>query len=261
MLLLDRRLAEMLVDLVAAAQEFVEAVGPDRDRERQPDARPDRIAPADPVPEAEHARRPGCRTAATLSSWVETAAKWSPTAASPTPCAIQARAVAALVIVSWVVKVFDETMNRVRDGSSPRSVSPISAPSTLETKWLRSLRRREGRKRARRHCRAEVGAADADIDDVGHRLAERAPHPSLAHVRGEAQHLLPRADDLGHHVLAVDQNRLAGEIAQGGVQDGALLGDVDLLAGEHRLAPGFDLGRLGELDERAKTPASMRCLE
>ena len=78
---------------------------------------------------------PNC---ATLSSWVETAAKWSPTAASPTPCAIQARAVAALVIVSTVVKVFDETMNKVRDGSSPRKVSPMSAPSTLETKWLRS---------------------------------------------------------------------------------------------------------------------------
>ena len=75
---------------------------------------------------------------ATLSSWVETAAKWSPTAASPTPCAIQARAVLALVIVSSVVKVFDETMNKVRDGSSPRSVSPMSAPSTFETKWLRN---------------------------------------------------------------------------------------------------------------------------
>ncbi len=54
---LDRRCAEMLVDLVAAAEKFVEAVGPDRDRERQPDARPDRIAAADPIPEAEHARR------------------------------------------------------------------------------------------------------------------------------------------------------------------------------------------------------------
>ena len=50
------------------------------------------------------------------------------------PLAIQARAVAALVIVSRVVKVFEETMNRVRDGSSPRKVSPMSAPSTLETK-------------------------------------------------------------------------------------------------------------------------------
>ncbi len=66
------------------------------------------------------------------------------------------------------------------------------------------------------------------------------------------EHFFPHADDLGHHVLAVDQDRLAVEIAQGGVQDGALLGGVDLLAGEHRLALGFDLGGLGELDERAE---------
>ena len=116
------------------------------------------------------------------------------------------------------------------------------------------LRRRKGRERPRGHGGAEIGAADADVDDVGHRLAERAAHPALAHVRREAQHLFPCADDLGHHVLAVDENRLAGEIAQGGVQDGALLGDIDLHAGEHRVAPGFDLGRLGELDERGQDP-------
>ena len=249
---LDRRFAEMLVDLVGAAQEFVEAVGPDRDRQRQPDARPDRIAAADPVPEAEHAVG-WMPNSATLSSWVETAAKWSPTAASPTPCAIQARAVLALVIVSSVVKVFDETMNIVRDGSSPRSVSPMSAPSTLETKWLRSCGGAIGRERPRRHGRAEVGAADADVDDVGHRLAERAAHPSLAHVRREAQHLFARADHVGHHVLAVDHDRLAGEIAQRHVQDGAVLGDVDLLAGEHRLARPRPR-RLGELDERGQDP-------
>ncbi len=122
------------------------------------------------------------------------------------------------------MKVFDETMNSVRDGSSPRSVSPMSRAIDIGDEVAAQLRRREGRQRARRHRRAEVGPADADIDDVGHRLAERAPHPSLAHVGGEAQHLFARADDLGHHVLAVDQDRLAGEIAQGGVQDGAFLG-------------------------------------
>ena len=37
--------------------------------------------------------------------------------------------------------------------------------------------------------------------------------------------------------------------------DGALLGGVDLLAGEHRLALGLDLGGLGELDERAEHAA------
>ena len=39
------------------------------------------------------------------------------------------------------------------------------------------------------------------------------------------------------------------------MKDGALLSGVDLLAGEHRLALGFDLGGLGEFDERAENRA------
>ena len=149
------------------------------------------------------------------------------------------------------MKVFDETMNKV-----PRRVEPAQRvayvrPVDIRDEMAAQLRRRKGRERPRGHGGAEIGAADADVDDVGHRLPERAAHPSLAHVRREAQHLFPCADGLGHHVLAVDENRLAGEIAQGGVKHGALLGDIDLHAGEHRVAPGFDLGHLGELDERA----------
>ena len=40
----------------------------------------------------------------------------------------------ALVIVSSVVKVFDETMNSVSAGSRSRVASTKSVPSTLETK-------------------------------------------------------------------------------------------------------------------------------
>ena len=40
------------------------------------------------------------------------------TAASPSAATSRARALAALVIVSCVVKVLDETMNKVREGSS-----------------------------------------------------------------------------------------------------------------------------------------------
>ena len=71
--------------------------------------------------------------AATLSSAVETAAKWCTTASLPNPSSIQRRAVSALVIVSMVVKVFDATIKSVVSGFSPFSVSWICAPSTLET--------------------------------------------------------------------------------------------------------------------------------
>ena len=51
----------------------------------------------------------------------------------PEPASAQARAVCALVIVSRVVKVFDETMNSVSAASRSRVASAKSVPSTLET--------------------------------------------------------------------------------------------------------------------------------
>ncbi len=53
---------------------------------------------------------------------------------SPSPASAHSRAVWALVIVSRVVKVFEETMNRVSAGSRSRVDSAKSVPSTLETK-------------------------------------------------------------------------------------------------------------------------------
>jgi hypothetical protein len=51
---LERGRAEMLVDVVRALEKLLEAVHPDRERDRQPDRRPQGITPAHPVPEFEH---------------------------------------------------------------------------------------------------------------------------------------------------------------------------------------------------------------
>ena len=51
----------------------------------------------------------------------------------------------------------------------------------------------------------------------------------------------------GLDVLAIDRDALAAEVAQRRVQHGAVLGDVDLLAGEHRGAAAFEIGGAGEL--------------
>ena len=55
-------------------------------------------------------------------------------AKSPIVPAFQARALCALVIVSSVVKVFEETMKSVAVGSRSRIASTKSFPSTLDTK-------------------------------------------------------------------------------------------------------------------------------
>ena len=71
----------------------------------------------------------------TLSAFVETATKCFATAAGspPSPARDHSRALSALVRVSSVVKVFDDTMKSVSAGSRSRVASTRSIPSTFET--------------------------------------------------------------------------------------------------------------------------------
>jgi hypothetical protein len=71
----------------------------------------------------------------TSAALVDTATKCFATAAAapPHPRSSHSRAVRALVIVSSVVKVFDETMKSVSAGSRSRVASTKSVASTLDT--------------------------------------------------------------------------------------------------------------------------------
>ncbi len=70
----------------------------------------------------------------TASELVDTATKCFAIAdSSPNASSTQARAVAALVIVSSVVNVLDETTNSVCAGSRSRVASAKSVPSMLDT--------------------------------------------------------------------------------------------------------------------------------
>ena len=143
-------------------------------------------------------------------------------------------------------------------------MSAISAPSTLDTKWLRRLWRARRARGLGRHRRPQIRTADADIDHIGHGLSERAAQASLAHVTGESSDLGALRDDFGHHILALDENGRAGEIAQCRVQRGAALGGVDDIAAEHRLPLAFDIGGLGErfeMGERRARQALFRIIE
>ena len=99
------------------------------------------------------------------------------------------------------------------------------------------------------HHRTEVGAADADVDHVGDRLAGRALPRARAEPVGEPAHLREHRVDLRHHVDAVDEDRPVAAVAQRGVEHGPVLGAVDLVAGEHPVAPAGDVGLLGEREQ------------
>ncbi len=87
------------------------------------------------------------------------------------------------------------------------------------------------------HLRAEVRPADADIDDIGDRLAGVSLPCARADGFAERPHLGQHSVDFRHHVFAIHENRSVRTVAQRDVQDGPVLRVVVLLAGEH----GFDL--------------------
>ena len=100
------------------------------------------------------------------------------------------------------------------------------------------------------HDRAEVGAADADVDDVADALAGVARPGPAADAVGEVRHPVEHRVHLGHDVLAVDHDRRAPGRAQRHVEHGALLGDVDLLAPEHGVDAPAQVALVGKLQEQ-----------
>ncbi len=247
----ERRRAEVLVDGVEAVQHGAEVVGADRQHGGEADGGIHRIAAADPVPELEHV------------GGVD----------------------AELGDLLGVSRDRDEMLGD-RLGIAPE---PLERPFARAMRISHRLERREGlggddEQRFRRieiarrldeigavdigdeaeraaavavvferlvgHRRSEIGAADADIHDGADRLAGVAGPSAAAHAFGERGHLVEHRMHLRHHVLAVDHDRGASRRAQRDVQHGPVLGDVDLLAVEHRVDAGAQPGSLRELDEK-----------
>ena len=108
-----------------------------------------------------------------------------------------------------------------------------------------------GGERLRGHARAEIGATDADIDDVADRLtAGTAPAAGMDGV-AEAAHLLEDGAHIGHHIPIIDEDRAVrlAEIAQGDVQHGASLGVVDRCPGAHLRDPAWHVGGIPQFGQ------------
>jgi hypothetical protein len=117
----------VFVDGLEATQHFLEPVGADRDHRRQSGDGFHRIAAADAVPEFEHVAGVDAKFA-NPAVLVEIATKCGATAFSLSfmPASSQSRALRALVMVSSVVKVFEEIMNSVSAGSRSPTASARS---------------------------------------------------------------------------------------------------------------------------------------
>ena len=99
------------------------------------------------------------------------------------------------------------------------------------------------------HHGAQVGTADTDVHHVLDGLAGVALPLAGTHELGEFFHVLEHGANFGHHVLAVDANRVITLVAESGVEHGALFGGVNLFAGKVLTAHVFETGRLQEVLE------------
>src|SRR5579863_4883027 len=83
------------------------------------------------------------------------------------------------------------------------------------------------------HDRSEIGATDADIDDIANALAGVTFPRSAAHSSGEIGHFVEDGVHVGYDVSSVKHNGCATWRAERDVQHRAFFGDVDYVAAEH----------------------------
>ena len=105
------------------------------------------------------------------------------------------------------MNVFDEMMNSVSAAVEvARRLDEVGAVDVGD-EAERQVAPRVVAQRLVRHHRPEVGAADADVDDVADRLAGVALPLARADAVGEGGHPVEHRVHLGHDVLAVDDDR------------------------------------------------------
>ena len=115
-----------------------------------------------------------------------------------------------------------------------------------------------------RHDRAQVGAADTDVDDIANALARVTGPTAAAHASRKTRHAVEHRVDVWHDVSAIDEDAFARRRAQRDMQDRALFGSVDLVAAEHGIDPlaqGAGFGKRHQQAQRLVGDAVLRIVQ
>ena len=96
------------------------------------------------------------------------------------------------------------------------------------------------------HARAQIGSADADIDDIGEALARRAPALAGPDLTGQCRHARERIRDGAADRRTLGLETILGLGTQRHVQGGAAFGFVDGFSGEQGAAAVFHLAFAGK---------------
>ena len=223
----------MLIHGVEAGQHLEEAFGADGDHRRQADRRVHRIAAADPVPELEHVARVDAELAhLRLVGGHRHEVLFDCRVAAERvdePGTSGAGVGHRLERGERLGRHDEQRLGRVQVASGLHEIRGIHVRHEAEGHFARGI----GAQRLVRHHRAEVRAADADVDHSADALAREPDPGARSDALGEDCHALEHRLDVRHDVVAVDHDRLVRGCAQRDVQDGAVFGHVDPLAAEH----------------------------
>ena len=249
----------MAVHLVVALEELLIVVAADREHQRETDCARERVASADPVPETEHilrvdtergdflrGRRNGdkvLRDGGLGVSLLEARLL----RLGKEPVLRGERVGHRLLRREGLGRDDEQGLVRLHRAERLGEVRRVDVGDEEEL----HVALRVGRERDVRHDGTEIGAADADVDDVLDALAGEALPLALTDLVGERGHLVEDLAHARHDVLAVNLDLdVLVLAAKRGVKNGATLGRVDLLAGEHLLDLFLEVCLLRELDER-----------
>lgn len=95
----------------------------------------------------------------------------------------------------------------------------------------------------------QVRATNTNVDNGVDLLARVTLPLAASHLLREFLHVLENRIDTLDDTLTIDLHGLICDITEGGVVDGAVLGEVDVLTLEHGIAQPFEVGLLGQFDQ------------
>ena len=251
--------AEVTVHLVVALEQLLVVVAADREHERKTDRGRKRVAAADPIPEDEHVLRVDAERGDFLrgrgdgdevlgdGGFRGGLLEARLLGLSEEPLLRRKRVGHRLLRREGLGRDDEQGLVRLHRAERLGEVRRVDVGDEEEL----HVALRVGRERDVRHDGTEIGAADADVDDVLDALAGEALPLALTDLVGERGHLVEDLAHARHDVLAVNLDLdVLVLAAKRGVKNGATLGRVDLLAGEHLLDLFLEVCLLRELDER-----------
>jgi hypothetical protein len=222
------------------------------DHDRQADGRPQRIAPADPIPELEHVGGIDAELAhpSSVGGHRHEVLGHRRLVAQflDQPGAGGMRIGHSLLGGEGLGGDDEQGAFRIAIGQYVTDVRAVHVGNEVHPQGRIAVRLQ----RLANHLRPEIGTADTDVDHIADAFAGVATPLAAPNLLGELAHVLQHLVHARHHVLPVDEDRPVAAVAQGDVQHGAAFGVVDHLAVAHPLGPGGYSRLTGQLGQQAQ---------